>query len=124
MTGARASSVPPDRVITVVEDRHPALLDVIRQAKREITLSLFRCNDVEILLELARAVDRGVAVQVLVTSRAKGKKKLKKLWSALERTGASIHAYNDAVVKYHAKYVVADDGPAVVGSLKDRKSVV
>jgi len=36
---------PPDRLIVSVDDRRPALLDVIRQAKRRITLSLFRCND-------------------------------------------------------------------------------
>ena len=108
----------PDRVITAVDERRPALLDVIRGAQREITLSLFRCNDTAIILELARATARGVAVDVLVTSRAKGgRKKLEKLWDALEETGATVHPYTDAVVKYHAKYLVADDGPAVVGSL-------
>jgi cardiolipin synthase len=110
--------LPPDRVIAAVGERRPALLDVIRGAKREITLSLFRWNDAEILTELTRAVARGVAVNVLLTSRAKGgKKKQKKLWKALESTGASVHAYTDAVVKYHAKYLVVDDGPAVVASL-------
>jgi cardiolipin synthase A/B len=109
---------PPDRVISFVADRRPAILDVIRQAQRHITLSLFRCNDTEILEELARATKRGVTVDVLLTSRAKGaKKKLKKLWAALEAAGASVHLYTDPVVKYHAKYLIADDGPAVVASL-------
>ena len=108
----------PDRVITAVDKRRPALVDVIRGAQREITLSLFRCNDIAIILELARATSRGVAVDVLVTSRAKGgHKKLKKLWDTLEETGATVRPYTDAVVKYHAKYLVADDGPAVVGSM-------
>ena len=67
---------------------------------------------------LKAAVDRGVAVEVLVTSRAKGgKKKMAKLWRALEQTGATLHSYTDPVVKYHAKYLVADDGPAIVASL-------
>ena len=58
----------------------------------------------------------------LVTSRAKGgKKKLAKLWSTLERTGASVKAYTDPVVKYHAKYLLADDGPALVTSLNFTK---
>ena len=117
MTPAKTRSVPPDRVIANVSDRRPALLDVIREAKREITLSLFRCNDAEIFAELTRAVARGVTVNAVVTSRAKGgKKKLKKLWDALQRTGASVHPYTDPVVKYHAKYLVADEGPAVVAS--------
>ena len=55
--------------------------------KARITLSLFRCTDKAIFAELAAAVDRGVDVQVLVTSRAKGgKQKLKKLWERLEET--------------------------------------
>jgi cardiolipin synthase len=107
-----------DRVITSVAERRPALLDVIRRARHRITLSLFRCNDAEILAELAQATARGVAVEVLLTSRAKGdKKKRMKLWAALEAIGAAVWAHSDPVVKYHAKYLVADDGPAVVASL-------
>ena len=93
------------------------VLNTIRHARHRLTLSLFRCTDQEIILEIARAVDRGVHVDVLVTSRSKGKKKLRRLWKALETTGAAIHPYADPVVKYHAKYLVADDGPAVVMSL-------
>ena len=109
---------PPDRVITSPGDRREAVLDAIRQARTRLCLSLFRCNDKEIFAELQRAVARGVEVEVLVTSRAKGgEKKLKKLWSALEATGAAICPYTDSVVKYHAKYLVADEGPALVSSL-------
>jgi len=112
----------PDRLIVDVEERRSALVDVIRGARRTITLSLFRCNDEAIFAELAAAVARGVAVDVLVTSRSKGgKKRREQLWNALERTGASVHAYNDPVVKYHAKYLVADEGPAVVASLNFTK---
>jgi cardiolipin synthase len=108
---------PPDRVVTSVADRRNTIVEVIRQARRTIVLSLFRCNDPQIFSELAQATARGVQVDTLVTSRAKGEKsKLKKLWAALQQTGASVHAYTDPVVKYHAKYLVADDGPAVVAS--------
>jgi phosphatidylserine/phosphatidylglycerophosphate/cardiolipin synthase-like enzyme len=31
--------------------------------------------------------------------------------------GAKLHRYGDPVVKYHAKYIMADDGPALVASL-------
>jgi phosphatidylserine/phosphatidylglycerophosphate/cardiolipin synthase-like enzyme len=108
---------PPDRVITSVADRRNTILEVIRNARRAIALSLFRCNDPQIFSELGQAAARGVQVDALITSRAKGdKSELKELWTALERTGASVHAYTDPVVKYHAKYLVADDGPAVVAS--------
>src|SRR5437868_5379795 len=116
MTAARG--VPPDRLIVSVEERLPALVEVIRGASRRITLSLFRCNDEAVFSELKAAVGRGVTVEVLVTSRAKGgKKKMAKLWRALEETGVSLHSYTDPVVKYHPKYLVADDGPAIVASL-------
>jgi len=111
-----------DRLIVAVDERRPAVIDVIRQARRRITLSLFRCNDAAIFEELKAAVDRGVEVEVLVTSRAKGgKKKMAKLWTALEQTGATIHSYSDPVVKYHAKYLVADEGPAIIASLNFTK---
>src|SRR5947207_11387570 len=116
------SSAPPDRLILAVDARQQAVIDVIRRARREITLSLFRCNDEEIFGELAAATDRGVVVDVLVTSRSKGgPRRRQKLWDALERTGASLHAYSDPVVKYHAKYLLADEGPAVVASLNFTK---
>ena len=107
-----------DRLVTAVEDRRAALVEVIRGARQRITLSLFRCNDDEILAELAAATARGVVVEVLVTSRAKGgRKRREKLWRVLADTGASVSAYTDPVVKYHPKYLIADDGPAVVASL-------
>lgn len=109
---------PSDRIITTPAARRDAVLDLIRDARSQITLSLFRCNDRAVFGELAAAVDRGVDVQVLVTSRAKGgKKKRRKLWTRLEQTGATIYAYTDPVVKYHAKYMVADAGPALITSL-------
>ena len=55
-----------DRVITVPADRREAVVDTIRRARRRLTLSLFRCTDDAIVEELARAVDRGVHVDVLV----------------------------------------------------------
>jgi phosphatidylserine/phosphatidylglycerophosphate/cardiolipin synthase-like enzyme len=112
----------PDALIVSVDERRPAVLEVIRQARRRITLSLFRCNDAAVFEALKAAVDRGVEVEVLVTSRAKGgKKKMAKLWRALEETGATIHSYTDPVVKYHAKYLVADEGPAMVASFNFTK---
>jgi len=62
----------PDRVVASPAACREAILDVIRGAKREILLSLFRCNDKEIFAELGRARARGVAVSALVTARADG----------------------------------------------------
>ena len=49
-----------DRVITAPEDRRTAVLQVIREARRTILLSLFRCTDEGIFEELAAATARGV----------------------------------------------------------------
>jgi phosphatidylserine/phosphatidylglycerophosphate/cardiolipin synthase-like enzyme len=108
----------PDRVVISIEDRRATIIDIIRNAKRHIALSLFRCNDDAIFSELESATKRGVSVDVLTTSRAKGgRKKMAKLREALDKTGATVKTYTDAVVKYHAKYLIADDGPALVASL-------
>ena len=108
----------PDRLVIAAEDRRTTVLDIIRNAKRHIALSLFRCNDDAIFAELAAATARGVVVEVITTSRAKGgRKKLAKLRKSLDETGAAVTMYTDPVVKYHAKYLVADDGPALVTSL-------
>ena len=107
-----------DRIVTSTRDRRDAIFDVIRGAERRLLLSLFRCNDDGLFSELERAVARGVSVEVLTTARDKGSRaRLEALWSALARTGATVHKYADPVVKYHAKYLVADEGPAVVASL-------
>jgi phosphatidylserine/phosphatidylglycerophosphate/cardiolipin synthase-like enzyme len=108
----------PDRIVVAPAARRDVVLDALHGARSQITLSLFRCTDSAVFEELAAAVDRGVDVRVLVTSRVKGgKKKLKKLWKRLEETRASIVPYTDPVVKYHAKYMVVDDGPALITSM-------
>jgi phosphatidylserine/phosphatidylglycerophosphate/cardiolipin synthase-like enzyme len=113
---------PPDRLILAVDERRPAILDVIRNARRHIALSLFRCNDEAVFDEIGHATARGVVVDVITTSRVKGgRKKLEKLWTTLEKTGAQVKPYTDPVVKYHAKYMIADDGPAIVTSMNFTK---
>jgi len=122
MTRSSRRAAEADRVVTSLTDRRNTILQTIRGAERRLSLSLFRCNDKEIFAELAGAVERGVEVEVLTTARAKGgRQRLEKLWKRLERTGATVHAYTDPVVKYHAKYLVADDGPAIVASLNFTK---
>jgi cardiolipin synthase A/B len=107
----------PDCVVTSLADRRSGLVDILRGARHTLALSLFRCNDEAILAELERAVGRGVAVEALITSRAKGDPhKLRALAARLAGIGVAVHAFDDAVVKYHAKYLIVDDGPAVVAS--------
>jgi cardiolipin synthase len=107
-----------ERLILDPAERKTALLGVIGAAKRRVILSLFRCDDFSVLDALAAALERGCEVEAVLTKRAKGgKKRLKKLWSALEEMGAVVTRFADPVVKYHAKYLVADDAIAIITTL-------
>ena len=107
-----------ERFVFTAHQRASSVLRVIGGARERLILSLFRCDDFRILDAIAAALKRGVDVAVLVTPRAKGgTKRLDELWGVLESMGAALYRYADPVVKYHAKYLVADDGPALVASL-------
>lgn len=113
-----AGPVAQDQVAIAPEARREAVLGTIRSATRSLRLSLFRCNDAAVLKELAIAVSRGVQVEVLMTRRAKGGRRRRKSLAAYFRAvGADVWRYADAKVKYHAKYLIADDRIALVGSL-------
>lgn len=112
------NGTPADRVIVEPAERLPAILAVIDSAAERLDLSVFRCDEDAILDALERAVRRGVCVRALVTGRAKGSKaQLKQLRTMLTAQGVDVRRYADTVVRYHAKYVVADNGPAIVASL-------
>lgn len=107
-----------DKLVLDPAERKAALLGVIGAARRRLILSLFRCDDFSVLDALAAALERGCEVEAVLTKRAKGgKKRLKKLWGALEEMGAVVTRYADPVVKYHAKYLVADDKTAIITTL-------
>ncbi len=107
-----------DRVILAVDQRRDAVLQVIHSARKRLLISLFRCTDVQVLDAIGDALQRHVDVRLLITPRARGwEKRLKELGAYLESMGANVHPYSDPVVKYHAKYILADNGPALIGSL-------
>ena len=113
-----ASDATSERIFIKPAERRKAMLDVIGGARQRLVLSLFRCNDYGVLDAMAAALERGVKVEALLTKRAKGgKKSLRKLWESLEEMGATVHRYGDPVVKYHAKYLVADGKTALVATL-------
>ena len=99
------------------DERRLAVLEVINSSRTRLILSLFRCDDRRILDALAAARRRGVRVEALLTRRAKGQSNLKLLRMLLESMGIRVWRSSEQFAKYHAKYMVADDGPALVGSL-------
>jgi phosphatidylserine/phosphatidylglycerophosphate/cardiolipin synthase-like enzyme len=116
MIGADAAA--RTRVVIHPGDRRSAVTDTINSSREQLSLSIFRCDDDGVVDALAAAVKRGVHVRVLLTSRAKASKAhLKQLHSVLKAAGAEVRRYTDAVVRYHAKYIVADAATALVASL-------
>jgi cardiolipin synthase A/B len=116
--GARSAKKASERLVLDPAERKAALLGVIGAARKRLILSLFRCDDFSVLDALAAALERGCEVEAVLTKRAKGgRKRLKKLWGALEEMGAVVTRYADPVVKYHAKYLVADGATAVITTL-------
>jgi phosphatidylserine/phosphatidylglycerophosphate/cardiolipin synthase-like enzyme len=107
-----------DRVIVDPVDRLPTVIATIGAARDRLDLSVYRCDDDAVLEALEQAVRRGVRVRALVTGRAKGSKaQLKQLCRILDAVGVDVRRYGDQVVRYHAKYIVPDHGPAIVASL-------
>ncbi len=110
---------PPEHLVLEPERRRDTVIEVIRAARQRLILSVFRCTDYLVVDELAEAASRKIRVEALLTPRAKGQeaKKLEELGTVLESAGVEVFRYHDPIVKYHAKYMVADDGPALVSSL-------
>lgn len=109
---------PQERLILDPRERRAAVLEVIDSAREQLVLSVFRCDDFKILDALANAVQRKVRVRALLTPTAKNwDRRLQDLGVFLDSMGAEVHRYAGAQSKYHAKYIVADNGPALIASL-------
>jgi phosphatidylserine/phosphatidylglycerophosphate/cardiolipin synthase-like enzyme len=115
--GVAEEIVTPDRVVIEPAERRAAVLQVIRGAQRRLGLTIFRCNDLDVLDEVAAAVRRGVEVDVLLTRRARGwRRRLDKLQVRLQKLGARVTRHGARATKHHAKYIIADHGPLLVAS--------
>jgi len=106
-----------DRLVVAPSQRRRTVLSFIRSAQHDLVLSIFRCDDRLVLDALIEAANRGAWVRVLMTGRAKGSARhLDEAHVHLLRHGVAVRRFHDEV-KYHAKYVVADDHTALVSSL-------
>ncbi|MEO8596669.1 MAG: phospholipase D-like domain-containing protein [Candidatus Solibacter sp.] len=107
-----------ERLLIHPAERREAILSVIGNARQQLIFSVFRCDDFPILDALASAIRRKVRVRALITKKAKDwGKRLRELEVLLQTMGAEVCRYGGEQRKYHAKYMVADGGPALVTSL-------
>lgn len=92
------------------------VVQAIRKAKTSVAICVFRLDRGEIEQALAAAVQRGVAVSALIahTNRG-GEGALRKLEQRLLAAGATVSRTADDLVRYHAKYLIADNALHVFG---------
>jgi phosphatidylserine/phosphatidylglycerophosphate/cardiolipin synthase-like enzyme len=85
------------------------VVKAIKNAKKSIDVMIFRFDRVEIEKALAAAVQRGVTVRALIahTNRG-GEARLRKLEQRLLAAGVLVSRTADDLIRYHAKYMVAD----------------
>jgi polyphosphate kinase len=115
--GRKIMPIAPPTLVLSPRARRETILQIMDSARRSLTFSIFRCDDFGLLEAVAGAVRRNVAVKVLITQRARDwRKRLDELSSLLESAGAEVYRY-DPMLKYHAKYMVADEDTALVATL-------
>lgn len=85
------------------------IVNAIRGARKRIDIFIFRFDRDEIEKALAVAVQRGVTVRALIahTNRG-GEGRLRKLEQRLLANGVLVSRTADDLVRYHAKYMIAD----------------
>ena len=85
------------------------IVKAIRAARKKIDIFIFRLDHDDIEKALTAAVHRGVAVRALIahTNRG-GEARLRKLEQRLLATGVLVSRTSDDLVRYHAKYMIAD----------------
>ena len=106
-----------DRILIAPADRRDAVLEVIESARRRLMLSPGECDDRRVIDAVDAAVQRGVRVDVLLSRRTKHGSNLRLLGLLLEAVGAHVHRDASGCRKYHAKFAVADERLALVGSM-------
>ena len=104
------------KLITQPEAGIEPVIQAIRRAHRAIHICVFRLDRPEIEKALAAAVQRGVLVRALIahTNRG-GEAGLRKLEKRLLDAGLTVTRTADELLRYHAKFLVADDVLHVFG---------
>jgi len=85
------------------------IVQAIKTAKKAIDIFIFRFDRDEIEKALAAAVQRGVVVRANIahTNRG-GEARLRKLEQRLLAAGVTVSRTADDLLRYHAKYMIAD----------------
>jgi cardiolipin synthase len=98
------------KVIVQPEAGIAPVVRAIKNAKTSLSVSVFRFDREEIEKALAAAVQRGVNVSALIahTNRG-GETALRKLEQRFLAAGVTVSRTGDDFLRYHGKYVIADN---------------
>ncbi len=92
------------------------VVQAIRRARASIDVSIFRLDRKEIEAALAAAVVRGVKVRALIAhTNTGGEANLRKLEQRLLASGVMVTRTSDELLRYHGKYMIADQALYVFG---------
>ena len=107
-----------ERIVVEPLARYNVFMGALDTARCTIDLSLFRCDDPQVVRRLVQAKRRGVRVRVLLTNEAKGSStQLEHLHASLEHAGIQAARYAGCCEKYHAKYMIVDRTSALITSM-------
>lgn len=92
------------------------IVQAIKSARKSIDVFIFRFDRDDVEKALAAAVQRGVAVRALIahTNRG-GEGRLRKLEQRLLAAGVLVSRSADDLLRYHAKYMIADQTLHLLG---------
>lgn len=92
------------------------LVQAIKTARKSIDVFIFRFDRDDVEKALAAAVQRGVAVRAIIahTNRG-GEARLRKLEQRLLAAGVQVARSADDLLRYHAKYMIADSTLHLLG---------
>jgi phosphatidylserine/phosphatidylglycerophosphate/cardiolipin synthase-like enzyme len=103
------------KLITQPDEGIKPLLAAVKQAKRRITIVIFRFDLDELEEALAAAVKRGVEVVALIAHTNKGgEQSLRKLEQRMLKKGVTVNRTDDDMVRYHGKVLVIDRRQAFI----------
>jgi phosphatidylserine/phosphatidylglycerophosphate/cardiolipin synthase-like enzyme len=92
------------------------VVQAVRRARKTVSICIFRFDRIELERELEAAVRRGVKVRALIahTNRG-GENRLRKLEQRLLASGITVARTADDLLRYHGKFLIADDTLHVFG---------
>ena len=109
-------SVKTAKVIVQPDVGIMPVVQAVRRAKKSVDICIFRFDRSELERELEAAVRRGVKVRALIAHTNKGgESRLRKLEQRLLDQGITVARTADDLLRYHGKFLIADDTLHVFG---------